>query len=364
MKKTPFDPKELKVVREEPNFFGNTNPIYDFPISLRENFKRTLEKEPVWECAGIETFLFCPSVIPDNIARAFVIEANMMPPQDGIDMFGIPWEYVPSTTGSMVRPGNHLLIDANDWKEVIKFPDIDSWDWAGSAKANNDTFLNNDKFNNAWQINGWWFERLISFMGFEGAAEALIDDDQKDAVKELFEATTDLACRIVDKFVEYYNNIDGITVHDDWGSQRSPFFSQATGQEMIVPYMKKLTDHIHSKGLYADLHSCGHIESRIQCFIDAGWDSWTPQDMNDTMKLFEDYGDKICLGVIPKQYDPATTSEEEQRAYAKEFAEQVCIPGKSSFLSLYGASVLTLPYREELYKQSRTILSQEVSFQE
>lgn len=361
MKKILFDQSELRVVREVPNFFGDKDPIYDFPISLGENFNLTLKKEPVWLCAGIETSLFCPSVIPDNIARAFVIEANMMPPQDGVDMFGIEWEYVPSAGGSMVRPGNHILKDANDWEKVLTFPDIDSWDWEGSAKANNGTFLTPDTFTNVWHINGWWFERLISFMGFEGAAEALVDEDQQDAVKALFEATTDLGCRLVDKFVEYYENIDGVTVHDDWGSQRSPFFSEATAQEMIVPYMKKLTDHIHSKGLYADLHSCGHIESRIQCFIDGGWDTWTPQDMNDTLTLFDKYGDKICLGLIPKQFDPATTSEEEQRTYAKEFVEKVCVPGKYSFVSLYGAGVLTRPYREELYKQSRILLSQEAA---
>ncbi|AFA48374.1 methyltransferase 1 MttB15 [Acetobacterium woodii DSM 1030] len=359
MEKIPFDPKELQIVGEIPNMFGVPDPIYDFPITMKENYLLTMQKEPVWESLGNESGLFCPSVVPDNIARAFVFEANMMPPQDGIDMFGIPWEYVPDAQGSMVRPGNHILKDANDWKSVIKFPDIDSWDWAGSAKANNGTFLNGDTFVLAWQINGWWFERLISFMGFEGAAEALIDEDQQAAVKEIFEATTDLACRIVDKFVENFDYISGFTVHDDWGSQRSPFFSEATAQEMIVPYMKKLTDHIHAKGLWADLHSCGHIESRIQCILDAGWDSWSPQNMNDTIKLFEKYGDQICIGLIPEVFDPLTTSEDDQREYAKKFAEKVCIPGKSSFISVYAliAGIMTPVFREELYKQSRILYS-------
>lgn len=357
MKKIPFDPKELKPIREVPNFSGGTDPIYDTPVSLRENYLLTMKKEPVWECLGTETSIFCPSVFPDNKARAFVFEANMLPPQNDKDMFDIDWEYIPAVQGSMVRPGNHLLKDANDWEKVIKFPDIDSWDWEGSAKANNGTYLNGETFVLGWQINGWWFERLISFMGFEGAAEALVDEDQQDAVKAIFEKTTEFACKMVDKFVEYYDVIDGICVHDDWGSQRSPFFSEATAREMIVPYMRKLTDHIHSKGLYADLHSCGHIESRIQCIIDAGWDSWTPQDMNDTLKLFDEYGDKICLGVIPEF--PASDSEEDQRAAAKKFAEKVCVPGKSSTLSLYALSTgkFTGVFTEELYKQSRIIYS-------
>ena len=40
--------------------------------------------------------------------------------------------------------------------------------------------------------------------------------------------------------------------------------------ELFVPYMKQLTDHIHSKGRVATLHSCGHNEERVQCYIDGG----------------------------------------------------------------------------------------------
>lgn len=356
MSKIPFNESELKVVRHEPSFMGEPIPIYDFPISLKENYKKMFEKDPVWLPMGIETGLFCPAVIPDNHARAFVIEANMVPPvEDGYvkDMFGIEWKYVPEVGGSMERPDvPHILENANDWKDIIKFPDVDSWDWEASAAANKE-FLDNGKYNSAWEINGWWFERLISFMGFEAAAMALIDEDQEDALHELLAATTEVGCKIIDKFAEYYDNIDMITVHDDWGSQASPFFSQDAAMEMLVPHMKTLVDHIHSKGWKADLHSCGCIAKRIDCIIAAGWDTWTPQAMNDTLELFDNYGDQIVIGVIPEQFDPATTSEDEQREYARKFFERVNVPGKSCFVSLYGAAVLTDAYREELYKQSR-----------
>ena len=69
----------------------------------------------------------------------------------------------------MVKPGNPLLEDVNDWKEKIVMPDIDSWDWAGSA-AQNKEYLSNGNNNLFWLLNGCWFERLISFMDFEEAA--------------------------------------------------------------------------------------------------------------------------------------------------------------------------------------------------
>ena len=78
-------------------------------------------------------------------------------------------------------------------------------------------------------------------MGFEDAAVAIIDEDQQDALKELFDKLSDLYVKLVDKFVEYYN-VDGFLIHDDWGTQRAPFFSVDVGREMLVPYMKKVTD--------------------------------------------------------------------------------------------------------------------------
>ena len=31
--------------------------------------------------------------------------------------------------------------DANDWEKLIKFPDVNSWDWEGAAKGNAEASL-------------------------------------------------------------------------------------------------------------------------------------------------------------------------------------------------------------------------------
>jgi hypothetical protein len=58
----------------------------------------------------------------------------------GKDFFGIEWEYIPQVGGSMVRPGKGALLeDVNDWEKVIKFPNLDDYDWeaapSGSRKS-------------------------------------------------------------------------------------------------------------------------------------------------------------------------------------------------------------------------------------
>jgi hypothetical protein len=88
--------------------------------------------------------------------------------------------------------------------------------------------------------------------------------------------------------------------------------------------------------------------------IAAGWDAWAGQMMNDTHKIYELYGDQIMIAVIPDLFDPDTTSEEEQRAAARAYADKFCNPDKPSFMNSYGGRLLlTTAFREELYISSR-----------
>lgn len=351
-----FDEKELNVVATAESRMG-AMPLYDFPISIRENAKATFcRREPCWITTNVETKTFTPSVFPDNCARGFVFEGEVFPREKygGMDMFGVEWEYIDVAGGSMVKPGNPLFDDVNEWKSKVVMPDIDSWDWAGSAEMNRE-YLSGAQSNVLMLLNGCWFERMISFMDFQNAALALVDEEQADAIKEMVHELTSLYLRIVDKCVEYYD-LDGICIHDDWGSQAAPFFSDYAAREFFLPEMKRFVDHVHSKGLFCDLHSCGHIEARCGIFVEAGFDSWSPMPMNNTQKLYEDYGDKIVLGVIYENpFDPATATEEEQRAAARDFVEKYSKPGAPvTFSAFYNRpGMLTPAFREELYKASR-----------
>lgn len=352
-----FDEKEMEIKGYVPDFGPSTGPgkpVFNFPVSEKEAVKALYERKSIWLPYGVENGLFCPSIIPDNIARGFVIDVTS--PQytidtyGGKDMFGVEWVYVPVAGGSMEKPGNpHPLgEEVYDWKEKLTFPDIDSWDWDESARMNKE-WLDNGKANFFWFLNGMGFERLISFMGFENAAMAMLDEDQEDDLKDLFQALTDLHCRMVDKCVEAYGDgIVGFTVHDDWGSQRSPFFSEECAEKFLVPGMKQLTDHIKSKGMLADLHSCGHIEDRIGSIIRGGWQSWTPMPMNDTKKLYEEYGDQILIGVVDDA-DPSRPAAER----AAEFVEKYYTPEKPCLTSLYSGGIFNEEYCEAIYKASR-----------
>lgn len=159
---------------------------------------------PLWQASINDYHHLFPQCVPDNPAKGNASDAKLAPEQlGGKDMFGIVWEYEPKIGGSTVRPGNPLLEDANDWYDKVVFPTrevVDSWDWAG-CKRNADETDEKDFF---WKpvICTGWFKRLISFMDFQNAAMALIDPDQADAVKDLFEHLSDLYIMLIDKYIE------------------------------------------------------------------------------------------------------------------------------------------------------------------
>ena len=361
MQRIPFSESELEVKGEFLNTtvaFGAAPPIYNTPITVAENLFAALKNEHLWIPTTSDIINIESRVNLDHVARAEIRDLGPVQPLEekgGPDLFGIRWVFVPTVGGSMEDPDYpHPLQDVNDWKDIIMIPDPASWDWDASAKLNNE-YLKNGKVNLFWFLNGMGFERLISFMGFEDAAVALIDEDQEDALHELLSALTDLHIKIADLAIEAYGDgLGGFCLHDDWGSQKAPFFSFEAGKEFFVPEWQRFTSHVKGKGLVCDLHSCGHVETQIENFIEGGWQSWTPMPMNDTHTLYEKYGDKMVIGIVADKWDP-NASEEEQFEAGKKFAEKFCKPGKVGAYSMYTGIPVTDAFARGIYETSRKL---------
>ena len=360
MERVKYDPKEF-VGEYTEDRFGKA-PVFHTPVTPKENYFAMFEgKNPLWmpmttDCKGLD-----PRVDPDNIARGFVFDGEE--PYDrakygGPDMFGIEWVFVEQVGGSMVQPGKPYMEDANDWEKLIKFPDVNSWDWEGAAKGNAEWMeKNKDYVENLTLLNGTTFERLISFMDFEGAAMAIIDEEQVDAVKALCNAILE---RVYFPYLEnvkkYLPGITKITLHDDWGSQRAPFFSLNTAREVFVPVLKKFTDKCKDLGSLVELHSCGHTEMNVPAYIEAGFQTWNGMSMNDKRALFEKYGDQFIFGVdAPDVAGDMNASKEDLEAAAKEFCEFYIRDGKCHVVA---NCMRKNPYFIEcVYKISREMLN-------
>lgn len=346
-KMKPYSEQERRIIGEKPSHFPGRPGSYIFnaPISYRENVMSMFwEKKPCFVVTNNDFNQMRCNFFQKNLGRAGRTEPN----GEKIDAFGVKWIFEPTAGGSISVAGNPRFDDANDWKDVIKMPDVNDWDWAADAAANP---VNTDFAVEMTPTNGFWFERLISLMDFMNAAMALVDDDQTDALHELFEATTQLGCDMVDKICEYWPSVDGFMLHDDWGSQRDPFFSDEIARELFLPHMKKLVGHIHSKGRYCGLHSCGHVEDRVPVFIEAGLDTWQMQaNCNDVNKVYEKYGDKMIIQVTIPDFD--LNDDKAAVEAARNYVDTYCKPGKPSMLisrNCMGSKV----FAEEVYEYSR-----------
>ena len=296
--KIPFHEKEMQSEEVYQLPFPGAPAILKphYPISPAENFRRTLAGEPVWIPADIELFLFAPSTIGENVARGLVVDALRVPPQElgGRDYFGIEWTFIPEQGGSMVKPGSPLLEEACEWEEKVVFPDVSAMDWEACAQRNQ-FLLSQGKLIKMPFYTGF-FERLVSFMDMEGALIALVDEEQQEDVKALFDRLADFYIEMIINMRKYFH-LDILWFHDDWGSQKAPLFSYETVEEMILPYLKKVIDAAHEAGVIFEFHSCGCIESLVPLIIEAGADMWDGQNMNDKQTLSRTYRGKLGLEV-------------------------------------------------------------------
>lgn len=282
-------------------------------ITSRENWLRFLNGDtPEWMPLVSEVQSIHPAIVPDNVARGFVMENRKVSPDrfGGPDMYGVQWVFDPAVGGSMEDPAvPPILKDIEDWPDVISFPDIDSWDWEGAAARNQDYFSPGRL--RATTIFTGIFERLISFMGFEGAAMALIDEDYAEELNGLLTRLTDTNIHLIEKLKQYFH-IDLIYFHDDWGGQLSPFFSLQTCRQVLVPHLKRVVDYCHSHGVLVELHSCGHNDALVPAMVEAGVDAWCGQPMCDKFALWERYGHRLAIGLSFTSSDPEALEVEVQ----------------------------------------------------
>lgn len=252
----------------------------------------------------------------------------------------------------MVKPGNPMLEDLDGWQDKVVFPDIEAWDWEGSAAENNQWLEESGKFVQFWIFNGL-FERMIAFLDFENAAMALIDEEQEEDVHSFLDAMADFYCKIIRKVAKHFPAVDCIYFHDDWGAQRAPFFSIDTNREMIAPHLKKIVDCCHELGLYFDLHSCGKTEAMAPVMIECGIDMWCGQPLNDKYNLIKTVGDQIFIGMHEPFSGPGARpvpeSDEEMYAIINEYLA----PVKDTVLEkpFYVANMMPIPRVIEAYKK-------------
>ena len=204
---------------------------------------------------------------------------NTGPQEGGLDDFGVLWK-TSSSAGGQACPitTNPVLDDISDWREEVRFPDIEAFDWQAMA----DRQLGRVDRNNTpveFQIWSGPFERLTHLMGFENALCAMYEDP--DEVLAFMTALADYYVSIVHKAAEYCRP-DFITVLDDIATERGLFMSPDLFHDLIKPAHKRICGAAASHGITPIIHCCGLCQDAMDDFMDAGYKAWTcAQPSND-----------------------------------------------------------------------------------
>jgi uroporphyrinogen decarboxylase len=245
--------------------------------------------------------------------------------QSGKDWFNCNWEFSEAAGAPAPDQYNHLMSDICDWKEIVKFPDLDTWDWEKAVKIDKIEMINREeKAVNVLVLTGL-FERLHVLMGFEDALCALLMEPEH--VADFLDAMTDYKIKLIDKIAQYYKP-DIITYHDDWGTQRGPFFSPETWRELIKPRTKRIIDAAHKHNILFVLHSCGKYDELIPEITEIGVDCLQCMDIMDIGKALEITDGKMSfqVSVHAQEFETknsigALTEEYVRKTVRKEFYE-------------------------------------------
>jgi predicted aconitase with swiveling domain len=310
------------------------------PITAKENLRRVFTGEkpcwiPVW---GIDNQGVWPDVVLEH------------PPYDGdgLDWFGAEWVMVEVAGGLTPKPGTRVISDFKKWKEEVKFPDLSKVDWEEDAKLQTARY-DPDRMHTFHALEGL-FERLHELMPFEETLFAFYDEPA--LLHEWFDAMVRYKIELFGKVFKYYDPIDSIIYGDDWGTQRSGFFSNEMFRETLMPHTKEIWDYVHAEGKFVELHSCGLTQQYIGEIIEMGCDAWTPQTNNDLDMLTRDYGERIALTVPIDGVETAATTAEARRL-VRVFVDKYAPRGRIVAGGIWGApEEITAAVYEELYEYS------------
>ena len=316
-------------------------PITGRPYSVRDNYIRCVKGEkPYWMPAYMTE---------SNIIWPDAMEEHPVPEVDGYDWWGVYWVMVESAGGMIIKPGTRVISDFANWKEEVEWPDLSVVDFKTDGKKIQ-KMLDPDRVHIYECVEGI-FERLHEMMPFDETLLAFYEEPE--LLEDFFQKMADYKIESCQKIFDNYGRVDGVLYHDDWGTQRSGFFSNEMFREQIMPATSRFLKFVKDQGKFIELHSCGKNVQYIPEMIEMGIDMWTPQAViNDPDLLYEKYGDQMTfafwLNIDPK------ADETEIRKIIRDFVDHFgakgrCMPCIMTDMSNPKQSIVA---HDELYNYS------------
>jgi len=286
-------------------------------MTEKENYLMTLRGEqPEW----LPRFSFGggrPGVTPlTSMITPKILSTHFGPTSPVVDIWGVTYVAVEEAFGGKLpEPGNFILKDITQWRDVIKTPDISGIDFEAEAQEALDKIDRNETAV-VFDLNANFFQLLMSFMGFTEGLLAMFEEP--DEVKALYEYVSEWLTQINTRMVNYIKP-DIVSLIDDTAAWKSSFISVDMYRDLVKPYHARQVKIGKDIGCLADVHNCGRCEDFIDDWIEMGISAWNPaQTSNDLVGIKKKYGNKMvlcgCWDGSRRLRDPDVTEEEVKRA--------------------------------------------------
>lgn len=250
-------------------------------MNQRENFFAMIEgKKPEFIPNSMEVYKTC-------VMATSIIDS---PFQGGLDAYGVNW--IATKEGSIPEPNKFMFNDITDWKDHVKFPNVDTLGIEEAAKMELADVKRDKMVINVFSACGL-FERMAAFMGFENTLCSLVEDP--DASREFFEAFADFRIDCHNRIIDAYQP-DVITYFDDLATANGLFMSPKVYREVIKPAHQRIAEAVTSRGVIFSQHTCGKCEEIVGDYVEMGAKIWhSAQISNDLEGIMDRYKGKLII---------------------------------------------------------------------
>ena len=257
-------------------------------MNSTERVRRTIlgqptDRQPIYGWVGAN--------FPERIAAAYGSVENFEDKYefDAAHLFGGPGAFDEDALQAVRDSGEELtpevLLD-------IPFMPVDHMEDYENVKKALAFHKQRDRF--CYVQTPGFFEQFNGAFGIENQLcyLALYNDEIKELYRRQCQWTKRFASNMIDL------GVDMVHISDDWGAQNSLMFSPKMWWDMIYPNMKELVDHIHSRGVFASLHSDGCVRQVTDGIAELGLNVVHPWQESAGMSYdtwLEKYQDKFAI---------------------------------------------------------------------
>lgn len=257
-------------------------------MTSRERVIKAIKGEPVdrtpiygWVSANLTDEITAEFGSVENFEDAYEFDAA--------HIFGTPRVLDENVLNRIREENGELTPDLLLNEDIYIFPKEEAF---GQIKKSLEFHRARDRF--CYVQTPGFFEFFNDFFGIQNQLMYLIL--YKDELAELYRRQTEWIIQFADICIEM--GMDCIHISDDWGSQRALMFSPELWRELIKPNLKKVIDHVHSKGVLVSLHSDGCVKAVTDELAEIGLDMLHPWQESADMSYdiyLEKYADKFAI---------------------------------------------------------------------